>query len=42
MLAQQGEKLKRLDPFRGFTLEEKLIANGAEVNVSGTFHLKRI
>lgn len=38
MLAQQGDKLKGLDPFRGFTLEEKLIANGAEVTVSGTFH----
>ncbi len=37
MEAQQGDNLKGLDPFRGFTLEEKLISNGAEVAISGTF-----
>ena len=37
MQAQQADNLKGLDPYRGFTLEEKLIPNGAEVTISGTY-----
>ena len=34
---QQADKVKGLNPYRGFTLEEKLIANGAAVTISGSY-----